>query len=40
MYNVFVQLIQNIDIEDLPTEARYKLCKKIMKKNSRLIDDN
>jgi hypothetical protein len=39
MYNVFVQLIQNIDIEDLPTEARYKLCKKIMKKNSKLIDD-
>ena len=40
MYNVFVQLIQNIDIEDLPTEARYKLCKKIMRKNSKLIDDN
>ena len=28
----------NLNIEELPQEARHKLCKKIMRKNSRLID--
>jgi hypothetical protein len=39
MYNVFVQLINNLDIEELPQEVRHKLCKKIIRKNSRLIDN-
>jgi hypothetical protein len=38
MYNVFCELITNLNIEELPQEARHKLCKKIMRKNSRLID--
>lgn len=38
MYNVFCELIKNLNIEELPQEARHKLCKKIMRKNSRLID--
>jgi hypothetical protein len=38
MYNVFCELISNLNIEELPQEARHKLCKKIMRKNSRLID--
>jgi hypothetical protein len=39
IYNVFVQLINNLDIEELPQEVRHKLCKKIIRKNSRLIDN-
>ena len=39
MYNVFCELIKNLNIEELPQEARHKLCKKIMNKNSRLIDN-
>lgn len=38
MYNVFCELISNLNIEELPQEARHKLCKKIMRKNSRLIN--
>jgi hypothetical protein len=38
MYNVFCELIKNLNIEELPQEARHKLCKKIMRKDSRLID--
>lgn len=39
MFNLFSELIKNIPIEDLPQEAKHKLCKKIMNKNSRLIDN-
>jgi hypothetical protein len=39
MYNVFSELISNLNIEELPEEARHKLCKKIMRKNSRLINN-
>jgi hypothetical protein len=39
MYNVFCELINNLNIEELPQEARHKLCKKIMRKNSRLINN-
>jgi hypothetical protein len=38
IFNLFSELIKNINIEELPQEARHKLCKKIMRKNSRLID--
>jgi hypothetical protein len=38
IFNLFSELIKNIDIEELPQEVRHKLCKKIMNKNSRLID--
>lgn len=39
MYNLFCELIKNLNIEELPQEAKHKLCKKIMNKNSRLIDN-
>lgn len=39
IFNLFSELIKNIDIEELPQEAKHKLCKKIMNKNSRLIDN-
>lgn len=38
IFNLFSELIKNVNIEDLPQEAKHKLCKKIMNKNSRLID--
>jgi hypothetical protein len=38
IFNLFSELIKNIDIDELPQEVRHKLCKKIMNKNSRLID--
>jgi hypothetical protein len=38
IFNLFSELIKSIDIEELPQEVKHKLCKKIMKKNSRLID--
>jgi hypothetical protein len=38
IFNLFSELIKNINIEELPQEARHKLCKKIMNKDSRLID--
>ena len=38
IFNLFSELIKNINIEELPQEAKHKLCKKIMNKNSRLID--
>jgi hypothetical protein len=31
IFNLFSELIKNIDIEELPQEVRHKLCKKIMK---------
>ena len=39
MFNLFVQLIDNLQIDELPIEARQKLCKKIIRKDSRLIDN-
>jgi hypothetical protein len=39
IFNLFSELIKNINIEELPQEAKHKLCKKIMNKNSRLIDN-
>lgn len=39
IYNVFCELILNLDIEELPEEVRHKLCKKIMSKNSKLINN-
>ena len=39
IYNLFVQLINNLQIDELPFEARQKLCKKIIRKDSRLIDN-
>jgi len=39
MFNLFSELIKNIEIEELPEEVRHKLCKKIMNKNSRLINN-
>jgi len=39
IFNLFSELIKNIDVEELPQEVRHKLCKKIMNKNSRLIDN-
>jgi hypothetical protein len=39
IFNLFSELIKNINIEELPQEAKHKLCRKIMKKNSRLIDN-
>ena len=38
IFNLFSELIKNINIEELPQEVKHKLCKKIMNKNSRLID--
>jgi hypothetical protein len=38
IFNLFSELIKNIEVEELPQEVRHKLCKKIMNKNSRLID--
>jgi len=38
IFNLFSELIKNIDIDELPQEVKHKLCKKIMNKNSRLID--
>ena len=38
IYNVFNELIKNLEIEELPSEIRHKLCKKIMKGSSKLID--
>jgi hypothetical protein len=38
IFNLFSELIKNINIEELPQEVKHKLCKKIMSKNSRLID--
>jgi hypothetical protein len=38
IFNLFSELIKNIDVEELPQDVRHKLCKKIMNKNSRLID--
>jgi hypothetical protein len=39
IYNLFCELIKNLSIEELPQEVRHKLCKKIMRSNSRLIDN-
>jgi len=39
MYNVFNELIKNLQIEELPSEARHKLCKKLMRGSSKLIDN-
>jgi hypothetical protein len=39
IYNLFNELIKNLSIEELPQEVRHKLCKKIMRSNSRLIDN-
>jgi hypothetical protein len=39
IYNLFSELIKNLSIEELPQEVRHKLCKKIMRSNSRLIDN-
>lgn len=39
IYNLFCELIKNVNIEELPQEVRHKLCRKIMNKNSRLIDN-
>ena len=39
IFNLFSELIKNIDVEELPQEVRHKLCKKIMNKNSRLINN-
>lgn len=39
IFNLFSELIKNINVEELPQEAKHKLCKKIMNKNSRLIDN-
>ena len=39
MYNVFNELIKNLQIEELPSEVRHKLCKKLMKGSSKLIDN-
>jgi hypothetical protein len=39
IFNLFSELIKNINLEELPQEAKHKLCKKIMNKNSRLIDN-
>lgn len=38
IFNLFSELIKNIEVEELPQEVKHKLCKKIMNKNSRLID--
>jgi len=38
IFNLFSELIKNIEVEELPQEVRHKLCKKIMNKNSRLIN--
>ena len=38
IFNLFSELIKNINIEELPQDVKHKLCKKIMNKNSRLID--
>jgi hypothetical protein len=38
IFNLFTELIKNIDIEQLPQEVKHKLCKKIMNKNNKLID--
>ena len=37
IFNLFSELIKNIEIEELPEEVKHKLCKKIMNKNSKLI---
>jgi hypothetical protein len=39
IFNLFSELIKNIDVEELPQEVKHKLCRKIMNKNSRLIDN-
>jgi hypothetical protein len=39
IFNLFSELIKNLSIEELPEEVRHKLCKKIMNKNSRLINN-
>jgi hypothetical protein len=39
IFNLFSELIKNINVEELPQEVRHKLCKKIMNKNSRLINN-
>ena len=39
MFNLFSELIKNIEIEELPEEVKHKLCKKIMNKNSKLINN-
>jgi hypothetical protein len=39
IFNLFSELIKNIEIEELPEEVRHKLCKKIMNKNSKLINN-
>jgi hypothetical protein len=39
IFNLFSELIKNISVEELPQEVRHKLCKKIMNKNSRLINN-
>jgi len=38
IFNLFSELIKNIEVEELPQEVKHKLCKKIMNKNSRLIN--
>jgi hypothetical protein len=38
VFNLFSELIKNINIEELPQEVKHKLCRKIMNKNNRLID--
>lgn len=39
IFNLFSELIKNIEVEELPQEVRHKLCRKIMNKDSRLIDN-
>jgi hypothetical protein len=39
MFNLFSELIKNIEIEELPEEVKHKVCKKIMNKNSKLINN-
>ena len=39
IFNLFSELIKNIEVEELPQEVKHKLCKKIMNKNSRLINN-
>jgi hypothetical protein len=38
VFNLFSELIKNINVEELPQEVKHKLCRKIMNKNNRLID--